>query len=116
MASEIRDPTVDTVAGADFMDIRTLRLRTARYLVADVAEAKTEITVEATVCKGAMVQTTPPPPTNTDRKLGAADITVAKEVSRYRRNNGLGGWGNIHEVSHWRPHKKVGSYISSHRP
>ena len=70
-------------------------------------EAETEITAEATVREGAMVQTpTPPPPTNTDRKLGAADRTVAKEVGRRRRKDGLGGWGNISEVSHRCPQEK----------
>ena len=44
MALESRYPTGDTGTGADFMDIGTRRLRTARYLVADVAEVETEIT------------------------------------------------------------------------
>ena len=41
MASESRDPTGDTGTGAGITDIGTQRLRTARYLVADVAEAET---------------------------------------------------------------------------
>ena len=77
MASESRYPTGDTGTGADFMDIGTRRLRTARYLVADMVEAEMEITAEAAVLKGAMVQT-PIPPTKTDRKLGASERTVAK--------------------------------------
>ena len=68
-------------------------------------ETETEITAEAAVCEGAMVQK-PTPPTNTDRKLGAEDRTVAKEVGRRIRNDGLGGWGNICEVSHRRPQEK----------
>ena len=48
----------------------------------------------------------PPPPTKTDRKLGAADRTVVKEVGRRRRNDVLGGWGNIREVSHRRPQER----------
>ena len=49
MASDIRDPTGGTGTGADFTDIRTRRLRTAQYLVADVAAAETEITAEAAI-------------------------------------------------------------------
>ena len=90
MAPESRDPTGDTGTGVDFTDIGTRRLRTARYSVADVVEVETEITVEAAVREGAMVQT-PTPPTKTDRKIGAADRTVAKGVGRHRRNDGLGG-------------------------
>ena len=86
MASESRDPTGNTGTGAYFTDIGTQILRTAQYLVADVAEAETEITVEAAVRKGAMVQT-PTPPTKTNRNLEEADITVAKEVDRRRRND-----------------------------
>ena len=56
------------------------------------------------------------PFTKTDRKLGAADRTVTKEVGWRRRNNGLGGWGNIREVSHRRPQEKVRSAISAHMP
>ena len=105
MASESRDPTGDTGTGADFTNIGTRILRMAQDSVADVAEAETEITVEAGVREGAMVQT-PTPPTKTDRKIGAADRTVAKEVGRRRRNDVLGGWGNIREVSHRRPQEK----------
>ena len=46
------------------------------------------------------------PPTKMDRKPGAAERTVAKEVGRRRRNDGLGGCGNICEVSHRRPQEK----------
>ena len=92
MASESRDPMGDTGTGADIMDIGTRRLRTARDLVADVAEADTEITAEATVGEGVMVQT-PTPLTKTDRKIGLADRTDAKEVSQRRRDDGLGGMG-----------------------
>ena len=105
MASESRYPTGDTGTGVDFTDIGTRRLITARYLVADVAEAETEITAEAAVREGAMVQT-PTPPTKKYRKLGAAERTVVKEVGRRRRNDGLEGWGNIREVSHQRPQEK----------
>ena len=115
MELESRDPTGDTGTGADITDIGTQRLRMARYLVADVAEAETEITAEAAVYEGEMVQT-PTPPTKKDRKIGAAERTVAKEVGRSRGNDGLGGWGKIHEVSHWRPQEKVGSSIGAHRP
>ena len=115
MASESRDPTGDTGPGAEFTDIETQRLITAQFSVADVAEAEMEIAAEAAVCEVAMVQTQPPPPTNTDRKLGAADRTVAKEVRRHRRNDGLGGWGNNREVSNRRPQEKVGSDIGDHR-
>ena len=76
-----------------------------KYLVAYVVEAETVITAEAAVRKGGMVQT-PTPPTKTGRKIGAADRPVAKEVGWCRRNDGLGGWGNIHEVSHRRPQEK----------
>ena len=105
MALESRDPTRDTGTGEDITDIGTLKLRTAKYLAAAVVEAETEITEEAAVREGAMIQT-PTPPTKTDRKLGAADRTDAKEVGRCRRNDGLGGWGNIREVSHQRPQEK----------
>ena len=87
MSSEIRDPTGDTGTGADITDIGTWRHRTARYSVAEVAEEETGTKSEAAVREGAMVQT-PPPPTNTDRKLGAADRPVAKEVGGRRRNDG----------------------------
>ena len=93
MASESRDTTGDTGAGADITDIGIQRLRMAQYLVAAVVEAETEITAEAAVRKGGMVQKLTPPPTKTDRKLGAADITVAKEVGQRKRNDGLGGMG-----------------------
>ena len=115
MASESRDPAGDTRTGVDFTDIGTQTLRTARDLVTDKAEAETEITAETSVCKGAMVQT-PTPPTKTDRKLGAADRTVKKEVGQIIRNNGLGGCGNIREVSHSRLPEKVGSAIGANRP
>ena len=49
MASERKDPTGDTGTGADFTDIRTWRLRTARDSMVDVTEAETEITAEAEV-------------------------------------------------------------------
>ena len=99
MESEYRHPTGDTGTGAV---IGTRKIRTAQVLVADVAAAETDIMAEAAVGEGAMVQT-PTPPTKTDRKLGAADIRVAKEVGRRRQKNGLGGWGNIREVSHRLP-------------
>ena len=76
---------------------------------------RTVTMAEAAVRKGAMVQT-PTHPTNTDRKLWAADIRVAKEIGRSRQNNGLVGLGNIREVSHRCPQEKVGSAISAHRP
>ena len=81
-------PTGDTGTGAV---IGTRRIRTAQYLVADVADVaaeETEITAEVAVGEGEMVQT-PPPPTKTDRKLGAADRTDAKEVGWHRRDNRL---------------------------
>ena len=102
MVSESRDPTGETGTRVNFTDIRTRRLRTARYLVADVLETETEITAEAAACKGKMFQT-PTLPTKTDRKLGAEDRTATKEVGRRRLNDGFWGWGNIREVSHWRP-------------
>ena len=52
MASESRDPTGDTGTGSDIMEIGTRTLRTVQYLVEYVAEAETEITVEAAVCEG----------------------------------------------------------------
>ena len=61
MASESRDTTGDTGAGAGITDIGIQRLRTAQYLVAAVVEAETEITEEAVVREGEMVQTPPPP-------------------------------------------------------
>ena len=114
MASESRDTTGDTGTGADITDIENRRLRTARDSVAAVVEAETEITEEAAVHEGAMVQT-PTSPTKTDRKLGAADRTDTKEVGRSRRNNGLGEWGNIREVSHRSPQETVGPAIGAHR-
>ena len=86
MASEIRDPTGDTGTGLDVTDIRSWRLRTTQDSVASVAEAETEITEEAAVSERAMVQT-PTLPTKTERKLVAADRTVAKEVGQRRHNN-----------------------------
>ena len=62
MASESRYPTGDTGTGADFTDIGTWRLRTAQDLVVAVVEADTEITAEAAVREGSMVQTPTPPP------------------------------------------------------
>ena len=105
MASEIRDPTGDTGTRADITDIGTCRHRTAQDLVADVVEAETGATGKAEVREGTMVQTTTPH-TKMGRKLGAADRPVAKEVGRRRQNNGLGGWVNIHEVSHQNPQEK----------
>ena len=66
MAPESRDPTGDTGTWADITDIGTWRLRTEQYLVADVAEAETEITAEVAVGKGEMVQTPSPPPRRTE--------------------------------------------------
>ena len=62
MASESRDPTGDNGTGADFTDIGTWRLRTTRDSVAEVVEAESDITAEAAVKKGAMVQTPTLPP------------------------------------------------------
>ena len=106
MASERRDTIGDIGTGADFTDIGTRRLRTAQDSVVAVVEAETEMTVEAAVREGAVVQTPTPPPTKTDRKLEVADRMVAKEVGWRRQNDGLGGWGNIREVSHRRPQEK----------
>ena len=79
MASEIRDPTGDTGSGTDITTIGIRRHRTAQYLVADVVEVETVTMAEAAVREGTIVKTpTPPPPTKTDRKLGAAERTVAK--------------------------------------
>ena len=61
MASESRYPTEETGTGADVTDIGNQRLRTAQDLVADVVETETEITTEAAVRKGEMVQTPTPP-------------------------------------------------------
>ena len=52
MTSESRDHTGDTGTGTDITDIGTQRLRTARDLVADVAEVEREITAEAAVGEG----------------------------------------------------------------
>ena len=93
MASESRNPTGDTGTGEEITAIGTRKHRTARYLVADVVEVETGTTAEAAVREGAMVQTPTPPPTDTDRKLGAADRTDAKEVGWRRRDDGLGGMG-----------------------
>ena len=60
--------------------------------MADVEAAETDKTAEAAVGEGAMVQT-PPPPTKTDIKLGAAVRMDAKEVGRSRRDGGLMGMG-----------------------
>ena len=97
----------DTGIGAEVMDIRTRRLITAQDLVADVAEADTEITAKAAVGKEAMVQT-PSPLTKTDRKLNAADRTDVKEVGRRRRDHGLGGMGKHPRSIHPHPQEKVG--------
>ena len=58
MASENRHPTGYT---GIWEVIGTRILRTAQDLVADVAAAETEITAEAAVGEGAMVQTPTPP-------------------------------------------------------
>ena len=71
MALEIRDPTGDTGTGSDFTEIGTQRLRTMRDLVAAVVEAETEITAEATVRKGEMVQTPTPPHQDGQRTRGS---------------------------------------------
>ena len=89
MSSENRHPTGDTGTGAV---IRNWRIRAAQDLVAEVAAAETDITAEAEVGEGTMVQT-PTPPTKTDRKLGAAVRTDAKEVGRRIRDDGLMGVG-----------------------
>ena len=92
MALENRHPTGDTGTGAV---IGTWRIRMAQDLVADVvdvAAAETEITAEAAVGKGAMVQT-PTPPTKTDKKLRAEDRTDAKGVVRRRQDDNLRGVG-----------------------
>ena len=60
--------------------------------VADVATAETKKTAEAAVGEGEMVQK-PTTPTKTDRKLGAAVRTDAKELGRSRRDDGLMGMG-----------------------
>ena len=86
MALEIRDPTGDTGTGADITDIGTRKHRTAQDLVADVVEAEIVITAEAAVNEGAMVQTLTPP-TKRERKLGAADRPVAKQIGWRRQNN-----------------------------
>ena len=106
-----------------------------------MSRAEMEITAEAAVGKGAMVQT-PTPPTKTYRKIGAADSTDVKEVDRSRRDDGLRGMGKpplgqpsaptgeggarhsapIEEgktsvgPSIRRPKEKVGPAISAHRP
>ena len=92
MASENRESMGDTETGAVITDIRTQRIGTARYLVADMAEAETEITVEAAVDERAMVQKTTLS-TKMDRKLGAANIMEVKEVVRRRQDDGLRGMG-----------------------
>ena len=53
MASDNRHPTGDAGAGAV---IRTRRIRKAQDLVADVAASETDITAEAAVVEGEMVQ------------------------------------------------------------
>ena len=76
-----------------------------------MAEVEREITAEAAMGEGGMVQTPPPPPTNTDRKLGAADRTDAKEVGRRIRNDELMGMGTSVRPAVRRPHEKVGPAI-----
>ena len=52
--------------------------------MADVAAAETGKMAEAEVGVGEMVQPQTPPPTKTDRKLGAAVRTDRKKVGRRR--------------------------------
>ena len=100
MASENRHPTGDTGTGAV---IRPRRIRTGQDLVSDVSVTETDITAEAAVGEGAMVQT-PTPPTKTDRKLGEAIRTNAKELVWRRWDVGLMGMGT-----------SVGPAIGAHR-
>ena len=96
-AAEIGDPTGDTRTEAGVTVKETWRDRitgTAQYWVADVVELDTATTAETAVCEGETVQT-PPPPTKTGRKFGAAVITVWKEVGRRRKNYRLGDGENI---------------------
>ena len=68
-----------------------------------MAAAETDITAEAEVGEGAMVQT-PTPPTKTYIRLGPAVRTDAKEVGRRIRDDGLMGMGT-----------SVGAVIGAHR-
>ena len=97
--------------------------------MADVAATETEITAEAAVGEGEMVQT-PTPHTKTDRKLGASDRTDAKKVGQHIWDGGLRGmgkppWGQPSALtgeggdSHLAPTEEgetsVGPDISAHR-
>ena len=61
MASENRHPTGDTGTGAVIGTRRTITAQDLVVDVADVTALETEITAEAAVGEGAMVQTPPPP-------------------------------------------------------
>ena len=61
--------------------------------------------------EGEMVQTPTPPPTKTDRKLGAAVRTDAKEVGWRRRDDVLMGMGTSVRPAVRRPQEKVGPAI-----
>ena len=70
MTSESKYPGGDTGTAADFTDIGTWIVRTAQDSVVGGAEAETEITTEAAVCEGVMVQTPTPPHQDGQKILG----------------------------------------------
>ena len=73
---------------------------------------RTGTTAEAAVGEGPRVQTLTPP-TKTDRKIGAAVRTDAKEVGWRKRDGGLMGMGTSVRPAVRRPHEKVGPAIWS---
>ena len=112
MASENRHSTGDTGTGAVIGTRRTITAQDLVADVADVAAAETEITTEAAVGEGAMVQILTPS-TKMDRKLGAAVRTDVKEVGRRRRDDGLMRMGTSVRPVVRRPHEKLGPAIQS---
>ena len=92
-----RDPTED--------------IRVVILGVSWMSRAETEITAEAAVGEGGMVQTPTPPPTKTDRKLGVEVRTDVTEVGRRRRDYGLMGMGTSVKPAVRLPQEKVGPSI-----
>ena len=79
--------------------------------MADVEAAETGKTAVTEVGVGEMFQPQPPPPTKTDRNLGAAVRTEGKEVGQPRRDDGVTGMGSSVQPDVRRPQEKLGPAI-----